>query len=165
MQLYLKNAEIANYFVPLPDMSRDKKYVFNSKTLSYEVKKSSRSLRVLKTLSLFMISICMAVLYFWIYSSVLGLEPPKTVLLKKENAQWRSKVEVMNARLDEYDRNLVSLQHRDNDIYRSIFGMNEIPADVRNAGFGGVNRYAHYDVMDKAAPLKNTAMTSIRMEC
>ena len=139
-------------------MSRDKKYVFNSKTLSYEVKKSSRSLRVLKTLSLFMISICMAVLYFWIYSSVLGLEPPKTVLLKKENARWSSKVEVLNRRLNEYNDALSALQMRDDEIYRSIFGMNEIPAEVRNAGFGGVNRYAHFDDVDPDGILKKTAV-------
>jgi hypothetical protein len=92
------------------------------------------------------------------YTSVFGFELPKTVLLKKENAQWRSKVEVMNARLDEYDRTLVALQHRDNDIYRSIFGMNEIPLEVRNAGFGGVNRYSHLDDADPDGLLKNAAV-------
>ena len=135
-------------------MSSDKKYVFNSKTLSYEVKKHSKSMRVLKTLTLFVISVGMAVLYFWIYSSVLGLEPPKTVLLKKENARWTSKTDVLNRRLDEYNDALDVLQMRDDEIYRSIFGMNEIPEEVRNAGFGGVNRYSHYS----NGLLKNTAI-------
>jgi murein DD-endopeptidase MepM/ murein hydrolase activator NlpD len=94
----------------------------------------------------------------WIYTSVMGYELPKTSLLKKENAQWRSKVEVMNSKLNDYDRALVTLQHRDNDIYRSIFGMNEIPLDVRNAGFGGVNRYSHYDDVDPNGLLKNVAV-------
>ncbi len=47
---------------------------------------------------------------------------------------------------------------RDDDIYRSIFGMDEIPSEVRNAGFGGVNRYAHYDGVDPDGLLKGTAV-------
>ena len=107
---------------------------------------------------MFATSVGMAVLYFWLYTDVLGLELPKTVLLKKTNAQWRYKVEVLDRQLDEYDAALAALQMRDDDIYRAIFGMHEIPQEVRNAGFGGVNRYSQYDGMDKSAPLKKTAM-------
>ena len=147
------------YFVYLcPDMARSEEYVFNDKTLSYEVRKRSGLLRLARVLLLIGGSAALAVFYMWIYTAVLGQELPKTKLLKKDNAEWRSKVEVMNAKLDEYDRALVTLQHRDNDIYRSIFGMNEIPVEVRNAGFGGVNRYAHYDDVDPNGILKNAAV-------
>ena len=112
----------------------------------------------MKTLTLFVLSLGMAVLYSWIYSSVLGLESPKTVILKKLNAQWVSRVEVLNRRLDESQEALNLLQLRDDDIYRSLFGMNEIPSEVRNAGFGGVNRYAHYDDVDPNGMLKRTAV-------
>ena len=100
----------------------------------------------------------MAVLYFWIYTSVLGFELPKTALLKKKNAEWSSRMEVLNRQLDRYDEDLEALQMRDDDIYRSIFGMNEIPQEVRNAGFGGVNRYERYDLIDNDGLLKKTAM-------
>ena len=100
----------------------------------------------------------MAFVYFWIYTSVLGWELPKTALLKKKNAEWCSKVEVMNMQLDSYEEALTSLQMRDDGIYRSIFGMNEIPAEVRNAGFGGVNRYAHYDESGSGLLLKDMAV-------
>ncbi len=139
-------------------MSDNKRYIFNPRTLRYEVNKRSRMSRVAKTMVLFAVSICMAAVYFWIYTSVLGLEPPKTLLLKKQNARWCSKVEVMNRQLDIYDEALSSLQMRDDDIYRSVFGMDEIPAEVRNAGFGGVNRYSHYDGIDPDGLLKNTAV-------
>ena len=141
-----------------PDMAKSNRYVFNEETLSYEVKKRSGFLKLGRLLLFSGGSVALAVFYMWMYTSVLGYELPKTMLLKKENAQWRSKVEVMNTKLDEYDRALVTLQHRDNDIYRSIFGMNEIPLEVRNAGFGGVNRYAHYDDIDPNGLLKSTAV-------
>ena len=114
--------------------------------------------RLMKSVALFAVSIGMAVFYFWIYTSVLGLELPKTILLKKSNAQWSSKVEILNRQLDRYEESLTALQMRDDDIYRSIFGMNEIPSEVRNAGFGGVNRYEKYDMADYDGLLKNTAM-------
>lgn len=113
---------------------------------------------LLKSAVMFVISIVMAVFYFWIYTSALGYELPKTVLLKKSNAQWSSRIELLNSQLDRYDEALLTLQMRDDDIYRSIFGMNEIPQAVRNAGFGGVNRYEKYDLMDPDGLLKNTAV-------
>ena len=139
-------------------MATLKKYVFNPKTLSYEVRKRSKKARAFATALMFAVSLGMAALYFWLYTGVLGMELPKTILLKKTNAEWRSKVEVLNRQLDEYDAALTTLQMRDDDIYRAIFGMHEIPQEVRNAGFGGVNRYAHYDMMDQGAPLKKTAV-------
>ncbi len=139
-------------------MSENIKYIFNPRTLKYEAMKRSRMSRFVRFALLLAVSICMTAIYFWLYTSVLRLEPPKTLILKKQNAEWCSKVEVMNRQLDMYDEALASLQMRDDDIYRSIFGMDEIPAEVRNAGFGGVNRYAHYDAMDPEGLLKNTAV-------
>lgn len=120
--------------------------------------KQKRMSRLSKTAILFAVSIVMTVFYFWIYTSVLGFELPKTVLLKKSNAEWSSRIEVLNRQLDQYDEALSVLQMRDDDIYRSIFGMNEIPVEVRNAGFGGVNRYAGYDLLDQNGLLKKTAV-------
>lgn len=139
-------------------MSKNKRYILNPRTLVYEVSKRSRMSRVWSTVALLTVSLCMAALYFWVYVAVLGLEPPKTLLLKKKNAEWCSKVEMMNRHLDQCDDALASLQMRDDDIYRSIFGMDEIPSEVRNAGFGGVNRYAHYDAVDSDGLLKGTAV-------
>ncbi len=139
-------------------MSKNKGYTLNPRTLLYEVKKRSRKSRIVRSAALLAVSLCMTALYFWIYTSVLGLEPPKTLILKKQNAEWCSKVELMNRQLDRYDEALSSLQMRDDDIYRSIFGMDEIPSEVRNAGFGGVNRYAHYDGADPDGLLRSTAV-------
>ena len=135
-------------------MAKKKRYIFNPRTLIYEVERRSRRSQVLKSLVFFISSLGLAVLYFWLYTSVFGLELPKTLLLKKANAELISRAEVLNRQLDRYDEALSALQMRDDGIYRSIFGMNEIPADVRNAGFGGVNRYSHYS----SGLLKNTAI-------
>jgi murein DD-endopeptidase MepM/ murein hydrolase activator NlpD len=36
---------------------------------------------------------------------------------------------------------LADIEHRDDDVYRVIFEAEPIPAEIRNAGFGGVDRY------------------------
>lgn len=139
-------------------MARTRQYILNPKTLAYEVKKRSRKARIMRSAALLAVSLALAVLYFWIYTAVLGVDLPKTLILKKKNAEWRSKMEVLNIQLDRYDEALVALQMRDDDIYRSIFGMHEIPSEVRNAGFGGVNRYEYLEGADQLGYLKNTVM-------
>ena len=64
----------------------------------------------------------------------------------------------MNSRLDRYESNLDELQIRDDDIYRSIYGMNEIPMSVRTAGIGGVDRYSYLDGLESSNSLKNTLL-------
>ncbi len=139
-------------------MSINEKNILRHRKQVQENRKRSKTSRMLRSAGLFVVSLCMTALYFWIYTSVLGLEPPKTLVLKKRNAELCSKVEVMNRQLDKYEEALEDLRMRDDDIYRSIFGMDEIPAEVRNAGFGGVNRYAHYDGIDPDGLLKGTAV-------
>lgn len=126
-------------------MSSFKNYIINPETLMYEIKEVSTRSKFLKYLGVFLGSVALSVLYFWIYVSVLGLDLPKTVILRKANDRWNSKLELMNRQLDAYEEALDGLGMRDNDIYRSIFGMNEIPDAVRNSGIGGVARYAALD--------------------
>ena len=132
-------------------MSKTKRYIFNPLTLSYEIKRDSKWSGVLKFLTFFAVTLALSVLYFWLYTSVLGFDSPKIALLKKKNAGLVSRVEVLNRQLDRHDEQLAALQMRDDGIYRSIFGMNAIPKEVRNAGFGGVNRYVQYE----SAPLRD----------
>lgn len=100
---------------------------------------------ILKLLTFLGITLVLSFLYFWIYTSVFDFDSPKMALLKKKNAELISRVEVLNHQLDRHDEQLEALQMRDDGIYRSIFGMNSIPLEVRNAGFGGVNRYVQYE--------------------
>ncbi len=139
-------------------MSSFRKYKLNPETLLYEIEKVSAKSRVLKLLMLVVLSLALSCGYLWVFTSVLGFELPKTVWLKKVNARWVSKMELMNKQMDIYDETLQGLSIRDDEIYRNIFGMNEIPAEVRNAGFGGVNRYAFLDDMVSSPLLKNTTM-------
>ena len=143
------------------NMSGKKKYRLDPETLLYEIENVSTKSRFLKMAALVVASVALSCVYLWLFTSVLGLELPKTTMLRKSNAKWISKLELMNRQLGMYDETLRGLGIRDDEIYRNIFGMNEIPQEVRNAGFGGVNRYAYLDNISENSLLK---MTTIRLD-
>ena len=140
-----------------------RKYILNPETLLYEIKEVSLKSKMFKGFLLLAGSIAMAVLYVWVFTSVLGLDLPKTVFLKAEKARWDAKVDLMNSQLDRYENSLEALQIRDDDIYRSILGMNEIPSAVREAGIGGVDKYSYLDGLESDNMLKNTVMRLDRL--
>lgn len=80
--------------------------------------------------------------YMWLYVSVLGLDLPKTIILKRQNATWNTRVDQMSQQLDRYDELLSMLEVRDDRIYRNVYGLDEIPQSVRQSGLGGEERYA-----------------------
>lgn len=139
------------------------KYILNPETLLYEIKEVSLKSKVFKGLLLFAGSVAMAVLYLWLFTSVLGYDLPKTVFLKAEHARWDARIDLMNTKLDRYAETLDALRVRDDDIYRSIFGMNEIPSGVRDAGIGGVDKYEFLDGLEADDRLKNTVMRLDRL--
>ncbi len=139
------------------------KYILNPETLLYEMKEVSLKSKVFKGVLLFAGSVAMAVLYIWLFTSVLGYDLPKTAFLKAERARWDARMDLMNTKLDRCEESIEALRVRDDDIYRSIFGMNEIPAGVRNAGIGGVDRYSFLDGLESDDRLKNTALRIDRL--
>ncbi len=137
-------------------MSSTKKYIFNPEALSYEVIEVSRRSRIIKYSCLFVVSVALAFFYVWLYTDVLGRELPKTVRLKAENDGWVSKINIINNNLQQYDEALSMLQLRDDEVYRAMFGMPEIAEEIRDAGFGGVNRYSYLEGVAGEEKLKKT---------
>jgi len=138
-------------------MSKFRKYSLNPETLMYELREVSKRTIFAKATLVFLGSVALALLYFFLYTSVLGYESPKLSILKLENARWVSRMEVLNRRLDSYETTIKALEARNDDIYRSIFGMSEIPEEVRKSGFGGLNRYDYLADAQPGGPLLRTA--------
>ena len=51
----------------------------------------------------------------------------------------------MNDRLDQIESVMDNLQDKDDNIYRVIFEAEPIPQSIRDAGYGGADRYARLD--------------------
>lgn len=137
-------------------MSKFRKYSLNPETLLYELKEVSKKTIFARATLVFLGSVLLAVLYFLIYTYVLDMESPKMSIIKMNNARWVSRMEVLNRRLDSYEATLNGLEMRNDDIYRSIFGMSAIPEEVRKSGFGGLNRYDYLADAGPDSPLRRT---------
>ena len=95
-----------------------------------------------KLLLLVVSALLLFLFYLWFYVAVLGMDLPKTAILKRRNAEWSSRIDRMSQQLDRYEERLELLEVRDDRIYRSVYGMDEVPQAVRLSGMGGDRRYA-----------------------
>lgn len=133
-----------------------KRYVYNEETLTYEEMEVPRwrfigsiVLRAVLALGLF-------VGFFVLYLDVLKLELPKTMVLKRRNEAWQAKMEVLDRDMDRCDAILGGIEDRDDEVYRSIFGMDPVPAEEKASGFGGANRYEYLGQYGANESLKRT---------
>ena len=141
---------------------KGEKYVFNPETLTVELKE--RKHRLLKTFGVLAGGAALFVLYMALSVWALGKDLPKTAVLRRQNADWQSRLEQMGARLDRSEEVMSLLEIRDDKIYRSVYGEDEIPAAVRNAGIGGNNRYPQLAVLDRSHILRRTAQRLDHLE-
>jgi hypothetical protein len=124
------------------------KYYFNTHSLKYEkvvIPWGKRLLRILGFLATAIVFSVIIVAIAYAY-----LDSPKEKQLKREISQLTLQYEIMQQRFDEINQVLYDLQQRDDNIYRVIFEAEPIPSSVREAGFGGVDKYKALESMDNA---------------
>jgi murein DD-endopeptidase MepM/ murein hydrolase activator NlpD len=115
------------------------KYYFNTHSLKYErvivswKKRMWRILGFLSTASVFA-TVIMLIAYNFFNS-------PKEKQLKRALEESTLQLEILKQRTDQVEAVLHDIQDRDNTIYRVIFEADPIPSSVREAGYGGVDRY------------------------
>ncbi len=132
------------------------KYVFNPETLMYEARDEPKYLRQIRVVLLVAVALALVAFYFWLYLSVLHLELPRTASLRRAHAEWETRMNLLDRQLDIYEQTLTGIEQRDDDVYRSIYGLNPIPDAVRNSGMEGVNRYAELDRLGVNSHLRRT---------
>lgn len=69
------------------------------------------------------------------------LDSPKEKQLQREISELTLQYELLNNRMGQITEVLGDIQERDNNVYRTIFEAEPIPASIRQAGFGGIDRY------------------------
>lgn len=115
-------------------MAEKKRYVFNQDTLAYELQKIPLFKRVSKGMLLFLLSFVAFIGYYLIYTKAFHFRTPKTIALQQDIESITSKLEVLQTHMEESWDQLDELQSRDNNVYRPVFGIEPIPAEVRNSG-------------------------------
>ena len=74
---------------------------------------------------------------------------PAEIALKAENQALINQLEETKGQIKNLDKQVNQLAKADNEMYRSILGMEEIPYDERQAGAGGADVYSEFDVYSK----------------
>lgn len=115
------------------------KYRLNPETLLYEAAKVSTWSVFAQALIFIFVSFILSLFGTWIWTGPLGKELPKTTILKHRNTAWVSRMELLGSQLETQESTLEDLELRDNEIYRTIFGMNPISDAVRNSGYPGMS--------------------------
>ncbi len=130
------------------------KYHFNTQSLKYEKvvvslkKRLVSALIFLATASVFATIIILVAYRF--------LDSPKEKQLKRELSQYKVQLELLNHRSVQMEAVVKNLQDKDDNIYRVIMEAEPIPDEIRNAGFGGVNKYKELEGYDNSTLIIET---------
>jgi murein DD-endopeptidase MepM/ murein hydrolase activator NlpD len=116
------------------------KYHFNPHSLHFEEVVVSLRKRLLRVLGFFSTSLVFgAVIVFALYYY---FPSPNEKRLHRQLEESSFQVELLKERAARIENVLQDIQERDNTIYRVIFEADPIPESVREAGYGGVDKYA-----------------------
>lgn len=115
------------------------RYHYNSETLSYDRVTTSSKDKLVRWSIMFAVSIAITVVYYAVYSHF--FDTPKERALTNKLATLVFNYQVLSQELDRIDDVLANVQQRDDNIYRTVLESDPIPLSVRQAGFGGTNRY------------------------
>jgi murein DD-endopeptidase MepM/ murein hydrolase activator NlpD len=130
------------------------KYRFNPESLRYDRIRTGFKRKLLIFLSYLSIVFFFAIILNVLYSSI--FDTPNEKRLIRENGQLQLQYELLNNRIDNLETILTDMENRDDNIYRTIFNAEPIPKSVREAGFGGVNRYEMLEGYDNAEIVINS---------
>ncbi len=130
------------------------KYRFNTKSLTYEKVKITFKERFLRFLSYLATgSVFAAITILLAYKF---LDSPKEKQLRREAEVLQLQYDLLNKKMNQVQTVLTDLQDRDDNIYRVMFEAEPIPTTIRNAGFGGNDRYKDLEGFDNTKLMRNT---------
>lgn len=139
-------------------MPGEKKYIFNEQTRSYETDRRPFRALFYRAGGILLAGLACFLVYFFVFTQVLGFDTPKAVLLERRNRVLAERISLLDGRIDAQDEILSGLALRDNLVYRPVFGMEEIPAEMRDAVVAGEERYACFLGLDHQALMTATAL-------
>lgn len=135
------------------------KYRFNPESLSFDKVRTSFKVWFVKSFTFFTSSIVVSIIYYIVFSHF--FDSPKEKSLIRVNKEMKLQYEITQKRIDEMSHVLDNMQQTDDNIYRVIFEAEPIPKSIREAGFGGVNRY---EAIEKATNSELVVETAKKLD-
>lgn len=132
------------------------KYKFDPDSLSYEriiLSPGQQIIRFFKRLGATAIVASILLLILSVF-----FDTPEESRQKRENAQLLAQYEILNGKLQRMELTMEQIKERDDNIYRTIFGVEPISAAIREAGVGGINRYRELEGFNNSELVVSTSM-------
>ena len=130
-------------------------YKFDSHTLQFvEDQKSWKGILLHYAKFFFLVILFAIVVMLIAYNTI---DSPKEKSLKREIAEYKLRFDLMNEKLDKIQGVLAEVQQHDDDVYRVIFEAEPVPSSIRQAGYGGVDRYAELQGLENSDILTKVA--------
>lgn len=123
-------------------------YYYDEEQCRFRPIQYSRKEQVLHHISVVIFSgailsvLSITLLSYWVGS-------PSEVALKEENATLYSQLQETRDVINEIDEEVNQIAENDNELYRSMLGVDPIPEDERTAGIGGADPYSDFDVFQQ----------------
>lgn len=124
------------------------KYYFNTHSLKYEKVVTSLGKKLLRVLGWVATALVFSAVTLLIAYSY--IDSPKEKQLRREIGELTLQYEILQQRANQSEAVLNELEYNDDNIYRVIFEAEPIPASVRNAGYGGINKYRSLEGYDNS---------------
>jgi murein DD-endopeptidase MepM/ murein hydrolase activator NlpD len=131
------------------------KYKFNPESLNFVRIRLGIGEILLRALAYLTGSLIVAALYWFIFASF--FDSPKEKMLQREIQQLTIQYNLINGEMGSVENVLDDLQKTDDNLYRTIFEAEPIPATLREGGVGGVNRYKSLEGYENSSLIIETA--------
>lgn len=131
------------------------KYRFNPESLSFDKVRTSFRVWIIKAFTFLTAFLSVAILGFFAISYV--FKPYIQESFERKSRAKDLQFEIMQKKLAEFEKVLDDMQNRDDNIYRVIFEADPIPKSIREAGFGGINRYEEIEKSTNSKIVSETA--------
>lgn len=125
-------------------MSDINHFYYNSESCEFVPVIYDKKKKVFNALSFWVINgVVMASLAIIILSNIIG--SPAEIALKAENEALLDQLQTTKVSITELQSELNSISELDNEMYRSVLGMDPVSTDEQMAGTGGSDPYSEFD--------------------
>ncbi len=129
-------------------------YIYNPQTQTYDRIYPTVRQRAMSILRRLFVGMGLGAASFLILLFIFG--SPSEKELQIENSRLQAQYNVLSRQLDEALGVLQDIQQRDDNLYRVLFQADPIPSVIREAGYGGTNRYEYLMSMANSELVINT---------
>jgi murein DD-endopeptidase MepM/ murein hydrolase activator NlpD len=131
------------------------RYRFNPESLSFDRIRLGFRAVLLRFLAYFVASLLIASVYYGIFA--IFVDSPKEKALLREIEQLTLQYDLIQREMANVEKVIGQLEETDDNLYRTIFEAEPIPATLREGGTGGVNRFKELEGYDNASIVIETA--------